>query len=126
MLRRIFKLPVVRRGNWRKRWDFHALRHITSPLRPSELAANVLFHGGGGWLHAQALFDAQTQQALGLEVLALDHGPGIADIALALTEGYSTGKGLGCGLPGVKRLMDDFMIESAVGAGTCVKAIKWR
>ncbi len=101
-----------------------AAYHIATAA--SELAANVLFHGGGGWLHAQALFDAQTQQALGLEVLALDHGPGIADIALALTEGYSTGKGLGCGLPGVKRLMDDFMIESAVGAGTCVKAIKWR
>ncbi|MBK1640744.1 anti-sigma regulatory factor [Chromatium okenii] len=101
-----------------------AAYHIATAA--SELAANLLFHGGGGWLHAHALFDPQTQEVLGLEVLALDHGPGIADIALALTEGYSTGKGLGCGLPGVKRLMDEFMIESTVGDGTCVKAIKWR
>jgi serine/threonine-protein kinase RsbT len=92
----------------------------------SELAANVLLHAGGGWIHARALLDPQLNDPLGLELLAQDQGPGIADVALALTEGYSTGNGLGCGLPGVKRLMDEFMIESVVGGGTCVKAIKWR
>lgn len=93
----------------------------------SELAANLLFHGGGGLLQAQTLTASHlTDAPLGLELCAEDHGTGIADLALALTEGYSTGKGLGCGLPGVKRLMDELMIDSAPGRGTCVKAIKWR
>jgi serine/threonine-protein kinase RsbT len=54
-----------------------------------------------------------------------DHCPGIADIALAMRDGYSTAHTLGAGLPGVRRLMDDFVIESEVGAGTTVRAIKW-
>jgi serine/threonine-protein kinase RsbT len=60
-----------------------------------------------------------------MAVAALDHGPGIADIALAMSDGYSTAQTLGAGLPGVRRLMDDFTIESQVGAGTTVRAVKW-
>ncbi|MCK7575002.1 MAG: anti-sigma regulatory factor [Chromatiales bacterium] len=92
----------------------------------SELANNVLTHAGGGWLRASARFDAPDLAALGLELLAEDEGPGISDPQLALTEGYSTGKGLGCGLPGVKRLMDEFSLEPRPGGGTRVRAVKWR
>ncbi|AFL72403.1 anti-sigma regulatory factor [Thiocystis violascens] len=103
-----------------------AAYHIATAA--SELAANLLCHAGGGLLQVRSLTDpcGLDDNVLGLELLARDQGPGIADLTLALTEGYSTGKGLGCGLPGVKRLMDDFAIESAPGRGTCVKAVKWR
>jgi serine/threonine-protein kinase RsbT len=92
----------------------------------SELANNLLTHAGGGLLSAHALDDSASCGRLGLELLAEDEGPGIADPELALTEGYSTGSGLGCGLPGVKRLMDDFSLESRPGGGTRVRAVKWR
>lgn len=101
-----------------------AAYHIATAA--SELAANLLLHGGGGVLQARALAGPRDDAPLGLELLARDQGPGIADLTLALTEGYSTSNGLGCGLPGVKRLMDDFAIDSAPGRGTCVTAIKWR
>lgn len=86
----------------------------------SELGWNVLIHGGGGTLAARLLLAPR-----GLELLASDAGPGIADIALALREGYSSAGGLGCGLPGVQRLMDELTIDSAPGAGTRVRACKW-
>jgi serine/threonine-protein kinase RsbT len=92
----------------------------------SELANNLLTHAGGGWLSANPLDDRSGSGRLGLELLAEDEGPGIADPELALTEGYSTGGGLGCGLPGVKRLMDDFSLEPRPGGGTRVRAVKWR
>jgi len=89
----------------------------------SELARNVYKYGGGGvmrWRHVQ-----QTDRR-GLELQFIDHGPGIADVSLALQEGYSTGKGLGLGLPAAKRLMDEVDIRSAVGEGTQVTLKKWR
>ena len=92
----------------------------------SELANNVLTHAGGGRLRASARRDHPDPAVIGLELLAEDEGPGIPDSELALTEGYSTGKGLGCGLPGVKRLMDEFSLESRPGGGTRVRAVKWR
>ena len=92
----------------------------------SELAHNVLIHGGGGCLKVRAQFTHPDPSVIGLELLAEDEGPGIADPELALTEGYSTGTGLGCGLPGVRRLMDEFSLEPRPGGGTRVKAVKWR
>lgn len=59
-------------------------------------------------------------------VIAEDHGPGIADTSLAMQDGYSTCKSLGLGLPGAKRLMDEFEIESEVGKGTLIRMIKWK
>ncbi len=92
----------------------------------AELASNLLLHAGGGQL---GVITRPAPPAVGarleLELCAFDQGPGIADLALALTEGYSTGGGLGCGLPGVRRLMDQFVIESNPGQGTSVKAVKW-
>lgn len=92
----------------------------------SELAGNMLTHAGGGRLSASTRLDHPDLAVIGLELLAEDEGPGIPDPELALTEGYSTGKGLGCGLPGVKRLMDDFSLEARPGGGTRVRAVKWR
>jgi serine/threonine-protein kinase RsbT len=86
----------------------------------SELAANIFFHGGGGVFEVRAL-DARR----GLELVAADLGPGIADLELAVMDGYSTAGSLGFGLPGVKRLMDEMEIASQPGQGTRVTARKW-
>ena len=62
----------------------------------------------------------------GIEVVASDDGPGIADVELALQDGYTTGNGLGLGLPGARRLVDDFELDTQPGAGTRVRLVKWR
>ncbi|MBC8163413.1 MAG: anti-sigma regulatory factor [Roseiflexaceae bacterium] len=87
-----------------------------------ELTRNLLAHAGGGTL---LLEPASQDGRNGLTVEARDTGPGIPDIALAMRDGFSTAHTLGAGLPGVQRLMDDFSIESTVGAGTAVRATKW-
>ena len=90
----------------------------------AELAANLWFHGGGGLFEAHLHEDPQTRQR-SLELATTDHGPGIADVGLALKEGYSTAGSLGCGLSGVERLMDELEIETQMGHGTVVRARKW-
>lgn len=87
-----------------------------------ELTRNILAHAGSGELMIECVEDNGRQ---GIAIEARDQGPGIADIALALRDGYSTAQTLGAGLPGVQRLMDDFSIESTVGVGTRVRAVKW-
>jgi serine/threonine-protein kinase RsbT len=87
-----------------------------------ELTRNILAYAGKGDLHLDTL---EENGRRGMVVVAQDRGPGIADIALAMRDGYSTAHTLGAGLPGVRRLMDDFTIESEVGAGTMVRAVKW-
>jgi serine/threonine-protein kinase RsbT len=87
-----------------------------------ELSRNILAHAGSGELLLELV--EQTTQP-GMLVEASDHGPGIIDISLAMRDGYSTANTLGAGLPGVQRLMDTFEIESTVGVGTRVRAIKW-
>lgn len=87
-----------------------------------ELARNLLAHAGGGELRFELVSDGGRQ---GLAVEARDSGPGIPDIELALRDGFSTTQTLGAGLPGVRRLMDDFTISSQVGVGTIVRAVKW-
>jgi serine/threonine-protein kinase RsbT len=89
----------------------------------SELANNLWMHADRGG-HVSLEILARGTEA-GVELVAEDDGPGIADPALALVEGYSTGGGLGCGLPGVQRLMDQFTIDSRLGCGTRVVARKW-
>lgn len=88
-----------------------------------ELTRNLLAHAGGGTLTVMRADD--PARGLGIVVEASDSGPGIADIDLALQDGYSTSHTLGAGLPGVRRLMDEFSIESTVGVGTRVRAVKW-
>jgi serine/threonine-protein kinase RsbT len=87
-----------------------------------ELTRNLLAHAGSGTL----LLEQITQDGrTGIAITSHDRGPGIADIDLAMRDGYSTTSTLGAGLPGVKRLMDDFEINSVVGQGTHVRAVKW-
>jgi serine/threonine-protein kinase RsbT len=89
----------------------------------SELARNTLRHGGGGECLVQVVDETG---ALGVRMQFVDRGPGIADVALALTDGYTSGGGLGLGLGGAKRLVDDFDLQTEVGVGTTVTIIKWK
>lgn len=89
----------------------------------SELAHNLWIYASGGG--SISLRPVSTSTRFGVELMALDQGPGIADVHAALQDGYSTGGGMGCGLPGVQRLMDDFDIQSQLGEGTRVRCVKW-
>ncbi|MFF1556332.1 ATP-binding protein [Streptomyces sp. NPDC058279] len=89
----------------------------------SELARNAYIHGGGGDLVVDsALAEGRT----GLRLTISDRGPGIPDVEAALADGYSTGVGLGHGLGGARRLMDEFEVRSAPGEGTTVVTTRWR
>ena len=88
----------------------------------SEIARNIMSHAGRGEIAISAVaIDGRNA----IEVVASDEGPGIADIERALQDGYSTGAGLGLGLPGAGRLMDHFELRSEVGVGTTVVMRKW-
>jgi serine/threonine-protein kinase RsbT len=89
----------------------------------SEIARNTLAHGGGGEM---TMYVLQSGSRKGLKLVFLDQGPGIADIELAMRDGYSTGGGLGLGLPGSKRLCSEFEIQSSVGDGTRVTLVRWK
>jgi serine/threonine-protein kinase RsbT len=89
----------------------------------SEVARNILLYAKQGEIVLQLM---RAGKRSGLAVVARDHGPGIADINQALQDGYSTGGGLGLGLSGAKRLMDEFDIVSQVGQGTTVSMKKWK
>ena len=89
----------------------------------SELARNTVIYGGGGMVRFQALNDGSRR---GLRLTFEDRGPGIADLQLALKDGYSTGTGLGLGLSGAKRLMSEFEIDSTPGQGTRVAVTRWK
>lgn len=89
----------------------------------SELARNTLVHGGGGEMRLQALNDGPRR---GVKVVFVDSGPGIPDIELAMKDGYTTRGGLGLGLSGSKRLVNEFDIDSKPGKGTTVSIVRWR
>ncbi len=88
----------------------------------SELARNIYLYAGKGQICIDKLYDGGKQ---GVRISAIDNGPGISNIRQVMEDGYSTSGGLGAGLPGVKRLMDQFEIESIPGDGTQIKATKW-
>jgi len=88
----------------------------------SELTRNIYQYAGSGVVRWQAL---NVQGRVGIELTFEDHGPGIPDLAKAMESGFTTGKGLGLGLPGAKRLMDEMTTESQVGRGTTVQVRKW-
>jgi serine/threonine-protein kinase RsbT len=88
----------------------------------SELARNTMIYGGGGSMRAEALNGPRT----GLRLTFQDQGPGIPDIDLALRDGFTTGSGLGLGLGGSKRLVNEFAISSRVGEGTTVTITRWK
>lgn len=102
----------------------------------SELACNLWFHATAGgvieiaweiaWEIAREVARIEEGGRTGIRLVSRDDGPGIPDLEKAMTDGFSTNGGLGSGLPGVRRLMDEFVIESEVGRGTRVIAKKWR
>lgn len=89
----------------------------------SELARNIVEYAGEGEI---VMSLAENADKRGLVIIAKDEGPGIPDIELAMKDGYSTSKGLGIGLPGCRRIMDDFKIVSRIGKGTTVTVKKWK
>ena len=90
----------------------------------SELARNTVIYGGGGEMLVERLY--QGPKRTGLRLTFADNGPGIADIELALRDGYTTGNGLGLGLNGARKLSHEFDIQSKPGAGTRVTITRWK
>jgi serine/threonine-protein kinase RsbT len=88
----------------------------------SELARNTLVYGGGGTVDVDRVENGRRS---GVRIVFADQGPGIADLSLALTDGYTTGGGLGLGLSGARRLVDEFDIDTEVGQGTSISVTKW-
>jgi serine/threonine-protein kinase RsbT len=89
----------------------------------SELARNTLEHGGGGWLELEVVTSGIRR---GVRMVFTDEGPGIPDIEQALTDGFTTGGGLGLGLGGSRRLVSELAVESTPGAGTKITAVRWK
>jgi serine/threonine-protein kinase RsbT len=108
---------------WTQELGFSLVEQTKVVTAASELARNTLIHGGGGTALLEMLNDGIRR---GLRLTFEDKGPGIPDIELALKEGYTTGSGLGLGLPGSRRLMNEFDLVSRIGEGTRVTVIKWK
>jgi len=89
----------------------------------SEVARNITTYAGRGEVYVSVVRDAAGRE--GVRVIARDEGPGIADVERALQDGYTTGGGLGLGLPGARRLVDEFAIDTAPSRGTTVTLTKW-
>jgi len=89
----------------------------------SELARNTLKYGGGGHVNYELIGGGNS---VGIRLVFVDHGPGIVDLSQAMVPGWSSGKGLGLGLSGSKRLVHEFDITSIVGKGTTVTVVRWR
>jgi len=112
---------VVRQ--WALQQGFSLVEQTKMVTATSELARNTVIHGGGGTAQLEVLTSGNRR---GLRVIFVDQGLGIPDIAQAMTDGYTTGEGLGLGLGGAKRLVNEFEITSRPGAGTRVCITKWK
>jgi len=112
---------VVRQ--WAVELGFSLVDQTKIVTASSELARNTVIYGGGGRVCLEALNDGNRR---GLRLTFEDQGPGIADTTQALKDGFTTGGGLGLGLGGARRLMDDFSIASEVGQGTRIMVAKWK
>lgn len=108
--------------NWAIDLGFGLVDQTKLVTAASELARNTVNHGGGGTVRMGVVSNAAHQ---GLQLTFEDHGPGIADVELALRDGYTTGSGLGLGLGGSRRLANEFEIESHPGEGTRVRIVRW-
>lgn len=106
-----------------QRAGFSLLETTKTITAASELARNALEHGGGGYAEIEVVTDGIRR---GVRMTFVDEGPGIPNIDEALRDGFTTGNGLGLGLGGSRRLVNDFHIESAVGRGTRVQVIRWK
>jgi serine/threonine-protein kinase RsbT len=112
---------VVR--SWAIELRFNLVEQTKIVTAASELARNTIDHGGGGTARLQSVRDGGRT---GLRLTFEDKGPGIADLNLALKDGYTTGGGLGLGLSGARRLSSEFDIESRPGEGTRVTITRWK
>jgi len=108
---------------WTTELKFSLVDQTKMITASSELARNTLHHGGGGTCLMEILSNGTRT---GLRLTFEDHGPGIPDIDLALKDGYTTAGGMGLGLSGSKRLVNEFQIASKVGEGTRVCVIRWK
>lgn len=88
----------------------------------SELARNIYLYAGTGTIEIRRLHDGTKK---GMMIISSDNGPGIPDVRKVMEDGFTTSGGLGAGMPGVQRLVDEFKIETEVGLGTTITAIKW-
>ena len=109
--------------DWSKELGFSLVDQTKVVTAASELARNTLDYGGGGVMILDMVRDGFRR---GLRITFADEGPGIPDLSLALKDGYTTGGGLGLGLSGAKRLMNDFEITSVVGQGTTIVVTRWK
>jgi serine/threonine-protein kinase RsbT len=107
---------------WAQRVRFGIVDQTKIVTAASELGRNALVHGGGGHLVLEVVDNGSRR---GLRLSFVDSGPGISDMDAALRDGFSTGSGMGLGLGGSRRLMDEFEIESTPGTGTRVTVVKW-
>ena len=108
---------------WATELGFSLVDQTKMITAASELARNTLDYGGGGVVRLEALEEGARR---GLRLTFEDQGPGIPDVDKALTDGYTTGKGMGMGLSGSKRLVNEFEIVSRVGEGTRVTVTRWK
>jgi serine/threonine-protein kinase RsbT len=108
---------------WATEMKFSLVEQTKLVTAASELARNTLDHGKGGQMVIEMIEDTGRQ---GLKLVFEDRGPGIPDIQAALRDGFSTGRGMGLGLGGSKRLVNDFEIVSKPGEGARVTAIRWK
>ncbi len=104
------------------RVGFSGIDQVLIATAVSEIARNIIEYARAGEVLISAIDGGRRK---GVEIIFLDEGPGIADITQALEAGFTTSRGLGMGLPGARRLMDEFDIASRVGRGTTVKMRKW-
>jgi len=108
---------------WAVETGFSLIDQTKLVTATSELARNTLVHGGGGAVRMELL---EAGPRRGIRLVFTDEGPGIADLEQALRDGYSTGGGLGLGLSGSRRLVNEFDVQSTPGAGTRVTVVKWK
>lgn len=118
---------VVRARQMARQWamdlGFSLVDQTKIVTAVSELARNTLVHGRGGSMRLEVLSEGGRK---GLRAILHDSGPGIPDVEAALKDGFTTGGGLGLGLGGAKRLMNEFALESRPGEGTTVSVVRWK
>lgn len=118
----VVKVRQVAR-QWATELKFSLVDQTKLVTATSELARNTLEHGGGGSMLAEIVEEGTKK---GIKLVFEDKGPGIPDLQLALRDGYTTGGGMGLGLSGSKRLVNDFQIKTEPGRGTTVTIIRWK
>jgi serine/threonine-protein kinase RsbT len=124
-IRTLEQLHAARRlvQEWATQLEFSSLEKTKLVTAASELGRNTLVHGKGG---SMSISELRQDGRMGLQLLFEDNGPGIADIAQALTDGFSTARSLGLGLGGARRLVNEFDIASAPAQGTRITVRQWK